>query len=397
MKPNALEEIFSRALAGLDPAVRVHDALRSPPVSDRVRVVAIGKAAPAMVLGAMKRWGSAIEHVLVVAPDGAKRVRGAETIIAAHPLPDLRSVRAAERCIALVSAPSSSSILVLALLSGGASSLVCAPIANVTLARKRAVASAMLRSGASVQEINVVRKHLSRIKGGGLVRAAAKRSVLTLVVSDVIGGRASDVGSGPTVSDDSSVADARRLLRRYAPRFADVPLGSTLARAAHVRARIIVRPEELAHLVATGLSSSGVAARVLPPAADDVHVLAASYVALARRLGRKSAVVRVAEPALVVPARAGQGGRSTHLAALVARDLPPDVLLFAAATDGVDGGSGTAGAIVDGRFATRVARARIDDALSRFDTGLLHHRFGSARTEGTTGHNLADLHVLLRR
>ena len=433
MKMNraAIERAFGRALRELDPAARVAEAL--PRSSVPVRIVAIGKAAPAMAAGALARLGSAVDRCLVVTSDGtdvaglhaaAERAGIAariEVMRAAHPLPDARSVRAANACLAMVhpfghheARQGDARAKTLVLVSGGASALACAPSAGVTLRTKRAITRAMLESGASIQDVNVVRKHLSRLKGGGLARAAAPRSLLTVVASDVIGGTASDVGSGPSVPDDSTVSAARRLLKRFAPAFADVPLVRTLAprSGARVHARVVISPEDLARTMAALLreaaTGAGAGARVslLPPSQAQVDALAAEYVALAERTRAPRIFVRAAEPAVSVTTTGGRGGRSTHLAALVGKLLAEgrmrgaNRILFAALTsDGIDGPSGTGGAIIDGLFAERVA-ARLGDgalvrSLERFDTGTLHRALGTAIAMRATGHNLADVHVLV--
>jgi hydroxypyruvate reductase len=422
MNRRALERVFAAALADLDVAARVGAALgrRGWEPRSKVCVLAVGKAAPRMAAGAFAALGSAVERCLLVAPDGAdltparraaSRARCGERLLvhtAGHPLPDARSVRAGDACLGLVESAASRELLVL--VSGGASALVCAPAAGVTLARKRAITRALLASGATVEELNVVRKHLSRLKGGGLLRAAGSRPVQTLVVSDVIGGTASDVGSGPSVPDVSTVPEARRLLLRYAPRFGSMPLVKTLAplRAAMpVRAAVVVSPEELGRAVAASLRERGLIVRLLPPSQAPVEELAAEYAALALHgRGRTHAFVRVAEPRVVVDRAAigrGRGGRSTHLAALVGRALadgPRSGALFGAfATDGVDGDSGTAGAVVDGHFASRVANRLGGQALARsiarFDAGPLHLAVGTSVACHPSGHNLADLHILV--
>ncbi len=421
----ALERAFRAALRELDVASRVEQALPRAWRGRTVRVIAVGKAAPAMAAGAITRLGSAIEHCLVVAPDetpafeteaAARRAGMAERLIvlrASHPLPDARSVRAGVACLASARAAERASFVVL--VSGGASALACAPSAHVTLRTKRAISRAMLDSGASVQEINVVRKHLSLLKGGGLARAAAPNSVLTIVASDVIGGSAADVGSGPSVPDASTVADARRLLRAYAPSFSNVSLSRTLATshedAKRLRAKVVLSPEDLARAVGRLLTELGLFVRVLPPSQESAHELAAEYVALVHRASRGGgppcAFVRAAEPSVVVArGGGGKGGRATHIAALVGRglscgvSLAPTTVHFAAlASDGVDGGSGTAGAIVDARFAARVearlGAGALDGAIASFDTGPLHEIMKTAVLSAPTGQNLADLHVLL--
>jgi hydroxypyruvate reductase len=381
-----IREALDEALAKMNPRTLVRAALRSKPRLP-VRVVAIGKAAPAMAQGALDAWRDRIEHVLVVAPEGtdAEAVDRAEVLRGAHPLPDASSVRAAQRCLETV-VPRAQ---ILVLVSGGASALVCAPAKGVTLEDKQAVTRAMLASGATVQETNVVRKHLSRIKGGGLLRAAGDNPVLTLVLSDVIDGTVSDVGSGPSVPDPSTVEDARAILRRRAPAFATLPLGKTLSSRGG-RASLVGSPEVFAQVVVDALRARGVDARAFQPSQDDVEKLAQDYVTLARSMRPGAAIVRAAEPSLVVPDGAGKGGRCTHLVALVARGLAPGVTFAAIATDGVDGSSGTSGAIVGGPI------AGAEDAIARFDTAALFLAAGVALPAGPTGLNYGDVHVLAR-
>jgi hydroxypyruvate reductase len=395
-EPEALRDLVHEALveafAKTDPRVLVRDALRGKPRLP-VRVVAIGKAAPAMAAGALDAWRDRIEHILVVAPEGmdASLVDRAEVVRGAHPIPDDASVRAAERCLEIV-VPRAQ---ILVLVSGGASALVCAPAKGVALAAKRDVTRAMLASGATIQEINVVRKHLSRIKGGGLLRAAGENPVLTVVASDVIGGTASDVGSGPSVPDPSTVADARALLERYAPSFASLPLAKTLSTRTG-RALIVGSPEIFAGAVVAALRARGIDARAAKPSQERVEHLAKDYVALAHTLGPRTAIVRAGEPSLAVPPVAGKGGRCTHLAALVGRELPSGIAFAAIATDGVDGTSGTSGAILDGPLPCLTGADDADGAIARFDTGTLLTRLGAALPEGPAGTNYADLHVLFR-
>ncbi len=440
MNRRQLERAFAKALRELDPAARVSAALArwSPsPSSSPVRVVAIGKAAAAMATGAVASLGDAVERCLVVAPDGsdtsalevaARRARVSdrvEVMRAAHPLPDARSVRAGDACLSLVTEADLRARIVV-LVSGGASALACAPATGITLRTKRAITRAMLESGASIQDVNIVRKHLSRLKGGGLARAAAERSLLTLVASDVIGGTATDVGSGPSVPDGSTVAEARRLLERFVPAFANVPLARTsgpassmtrsragASRDAFPEANVILSPEELARSLAALLRDEARVVRVLPPSQAPVAVLAAEYLGLVARVlstSRAHVFVRAAEPSVSVTTRGGRGGRSTHLAALVGHALgarkgddgrhePPRVCFAAIASDGVDGTSETGGAVIDDLFARRATSllgdAALSRALARFDTGPLHRALGTAITAGATGHNLADVHVLL--
>lgn len=363
-----------------------------------------------MARGALDALGAATSDVLVVTSDDAdvaplsSTSRAVSVLRAAHPLPDARSVAAGRAALSLAGAHGGT---LLVLVSGGASSLVCAPARGLTRANKAAVARAMLRSGADVRQINVVRRHLSAIKGGGLVRAAHPDRVVTLVASDVIGGSPVDVGSGPSVPDPTTVLDARRLLRRFAPEHAAVSLSATLsphdprARSAS-RACVVAAPEELARRAAVRLRATGLRVRVLPPTVEHVEDVAEEVLGWLARAEPGTAWVRAAEPGVHVPPGAGRGrgGRSTHLAALVARGLasaaPSRPVLFAAvATDGVDGTSGTSGAIVEPRTAERLGPRALEAALARFDTGPLLVRAGAALPPRPTTTNLADLHVLV--
>lgn len=408
-----LRDAFARACAGVDLEGRVRRALPRPPRAARaVAIVAIGKAAPAMARGALAalhEWPAGTEsaaaaaagaRVLVVAPDGVEIGRAlddprVELRRAAHPDPDRRSVAAARRALERVAA----SDFVLALVSGGASSLVCLP-RGISLARYVRVTRMLTMAGATVREVNVVRRHMCAVKGGGLARAAGG-PVVTLIASDVIGGALHDIGSGPTVPDPTTARQAREVLRRFVPRLA-VPrlhesLAPTSAAARRLRARFVARPQDLARAMATELRARGLVVRVLRSSLAPAEALAREYVARSRALGPGEALVRAAEPSLRIHARSpGRGGRSTHLAALLAADLPPGVVFLAGASDGVDGASGTAGAVVDGSLGRHAPLCGVARALAAFDTAPLLAAAGMVLAGAPTGTNLADVHVLAR-
>lgn len=375
-----LERAFRAGLTGCDARTRTAEALRAD-ATPRIVALAAGKAAPAMLAGLFDACGERVREALLVVPedlelptlDARVRVR-----VATHPLPSTSSVIAADDALAL--RPN------VVLLSGGASALLCAPCAGVTLAQKIALTDALLKSGADVREINTVRRHLSRIKGGGLAKGVRR----TVLVSDVLFGKPEDVGSGPSVPDPTTVADARRIVAKYAIA-GELPFVET-AKPEDVPPSpvdVVLEPAHLARAIADVLAVEGYAARVLPPSTAAVAELADVYAALALTLAPGEAVVRVAEPTLKVEGD-GQGGRCSHLAAMVAGRLPPGVTFLAAASDGVDGKSGTGGAIVDGPL------DGANDALARFDTGALHRRHGTALAEHPTGMNLADVHAMVR-
>jgi glycerate 2-kinase len=397
-----LFQIFQATVTSTDVATRVHDALPPrPPRALSASIIAMGKAAPAMVAGALERWGPFVEKVLIVTADGVPcgltdpRI---ELLRAPHPLPDKRSIAAAVRAIDVAREAQG---LVLALVSGGASSLVAAPIDGISLEEKREIITGMMGSAATIQELNTVRRHISKVKGGGLTRAAAPTHTLAYIVSDVIGGAPEDVGSGPTVPDPTTAAQARAILLHHARRFRRVPMKETLKpgdpEASLQKVRTILAPDDLARIAAELLMKHGYGVRVLPPVSAEVQRMASEYRELAHGLTPGAAVVRAAEPLVAMGGvKPGRGGRAGHLAAVLAHTLPADVAFLCGASDGVDGASGTAGAIVDADFCAMIDEARCDEAIRRFDTAALHEEAGTALPGGPTGLNLADLHVLAR-
>jgi glycerate 2-kinase len=285
-----LRVAFVRGLDALDLSERVARAMTTLPQPPRrakaVTVLAVGKAAGAMARGALSCWEGQIAHALVIEPDGTRRSMPdgprVERLVAPHPDPDRRSVAAARRALDIVS----SSDFTIALVSGGASSLICLP-APIPLSRYVKIVRALLLAGATVRDVNVVRRHLCTVKGGGLARAA-RGPLHTLVASDVIGGALHDVGSGPTVADPTTCAEARAVLRRFAPRLARPPMHESLkptAPAAHgLRARFVARPEHLAQAVVDELRRRFPGARVVEPSVAPAEELAREYAARARRL-----------------------------------------------------------------------------------------------------------------
>jgi glycerate 2-kinase len=224
---------------------------------------------------------------------------------------------------------------------------------------------------------------------------------LAFLVSDVIGGGPHDVGSGPTTADPTTAAEARAILLHRARRFRRLPMRETLKpgdpEASLQKVRTVLSPEDLARAVAERLAEIGLVVTVAPASATDIVAMASDCRALAHRLEPGHAVVRAAEPgvAINVP-KPGRGGRCTHLATLLAHTLPPGVTFLAGASDGVDGPSGTAGALVDAEFARAVDEQRCDEALRHFDTACLHEDAGTALPGGPTGLNLADVQILAR-
>ena len=184
------------------------------PPRGRTILLALGKAAVPMARAVEERWAGPLAGVAVTPRGSGGSLRRVGMMEAAHPVPDASSVAAARRLLALASAAGPDD-LVLVLLSGGASALACLPGDGLTLAEKQRVTRDLLRSGAPVDEINCVRRHLSRFKGGRLAAAAAPARVVTLAISDVLGDEPAALGSGPTVAAPTTLADVRAVLRRW--------------------------------------------------------------------------------------------------------------------------------------------------------------------------------------
>jgi glycerate 2-kinase len=417
---SALREAFAAALEQLDPARLVRDALpAAPPRRARVVVIAAGKAAARMTDGAFAAWGERIEHALVVTADAGTET-GTDTdagtgtgtgdgsgagaglpdarvtrLVAGHPLPDARSIRAAELALGLARSLGPADVLV-ALVSGGASALLCAPPPGMDLTSKRGVVDALLRAGAPIAEVNLVRRHLSAIKGGRLAATAGGARVLTLLVGDVIGGTPGDIGSGPTLCAPLEPDAARAVLERWAP--ALVPsIVPHLAREPfpepRTRTRLLAGPDDLARAVARELEPRGFTTQVHPADQGELSTLVERRAAIAKSLAPGDAAVIATEPTLRLPAHPGRGGRAGRCALMLLPHLPPDVALLCGASDGRDG-TGDGGAVVSG--ALQVAPDRLRDALDRYDDAPLHAALGSALPGGATGNNLADVHILAR-
>ncbi|MBL9023416.1 MAG: DUF4147 domain-containing protein [Myxococcales bacterium] len=381
-----LRVCFRRALSRFDLAGRVRRALDGV---DASRVLAVGKAAPSMLAGALRHH----QEALLVVPEGIALgwvAPSTRVCFSDHPLPTERSVAAARAAHELLARGGD----VVALVSGGTSALLAAPATGLSLDQKRAIVAELLAAGVPIREVNVVRRHLSSVKGGALARSGTGR-VLTLIASDVLVGGAHDIGSGPTVADPSTVEDARAVLARLG---LSAPLVETLKptepRARALEHRVVARPDDFVAQVREELEAEGMTTFDLPPSDAGVESLSSAYVGLASSLNPGQALVRAAEPSVKVPSDAGRGGRSCHLAALAAPRLPEGVALLCGASDGVDGASGGAGAVVTkDSFRGRDREA----ALKTFDTGRLHAAAGTMlESRGPSGLNLCDVHVLAR-
>lgn len=423
----AIERWYATALAAVEPDAAVRRSLRCDgrritvddrgiAIDRRLVVIAIGKAAVGMTRGAVAVCGEAIEAGIVITKDGhaagdlPARFRVVE---AAHPVPDQRGVDATRAALALVESLGAGDVL-LALISGGGSALFEAPRPPLTLAEMAATTDLLLRAGAPIQDLNAVRTVLSSVKGGGLRAAAAPASVVTLVLSDVLGNDPRVIASGPTVAGSPDPARARRLLDRY--RIADRVPASVLAAldaTSSATTGEVTLTEEA--LVVVGDNATAVAAVEVAAAADGVR----SRIAWREREGEAADLGRAwveeclrANPdtdlilgggeATVTVRGDGIGGRNTEFALSAALELArrgeSGWLIASLATDGQDGRADVAGAIADGETAARASAAGIDPvaALRDNDSLRVFDAAGGAVRPGPTGTNVNDLYLGLR-
>lgn len=427
-----LAAIFAQVSRRIDAGALVREHLTREPGPPPTHVLALGKAARPMFDGwraATAGQPDAARGALLVAPaprlgDPATLPAWATALASDHPDITSRSVTAATAARSFVTALASDDRL-LVLLSGGASALCAAPAPGVTLEDKRDLVRAVARAGATIRELNTVRKHLSAIKGGRLAAACAAPARV-LALSDVPGDDPSAIGSGPFSADPTTFADALAIVRRRVPAatgtaIAHLERGAAGAHAdtpkpgdprlRDVTTAIVATPARVRAEAAAAAAGLGlpVAEPLWTDTEDDVAALAArvarvaepgppATAALPAPWGGPRLHIGNGEPAITVPSSAGRGGRATHLALLVARALAGrrGVQFLAAGTDDRDGSGDASGALVDGDTWPRAQAAGLDPegALAACDSERPLAALGAlVRGPGTS--NLLDLHLLL--
>ncbi len=416
------DALVGAVLDACGPARLVRERGQHDFVTDgQVVLVAAGKAAPAMAIAAVERLPTPPLVAVAVHPPGvpsADRLAslGIEALEADHPLPTGRNVEAAARVARDVeSMPSDGTLLLL--LSGGASALLTLPADGLTLGDLAAVTRALLRAGAPIDELNAVRKHCERLKGGGLVRLASPRAVHALILSDVVGDRPDVIGSGPTAPDPTTYADALAVLERRSA------LGASRAVTAHlqrgeagqlpetlkpgdpalalVRNTIIGGNETALRAAEHQLASDGF--NIIAVERETVGEAAEIGRALASRLRAISAPDRPAcillggETTVTVGEASGVGGRNQELALAAAIELDgdPGLAVLAFATDGRDGPTDAAGAFVTGATAAAARERGLDLALAlrQHDSHPTLDALGCLIRTGPTGTNVNDVAV----
>jgi glycerate 2-kinase len=417
-----LEQLYSMAVAAAHPATCLPAQLPAAPPAGRLIMLAAGKAAGSMTEVAERHYldaGLAPERIggIAVTRHGyARPTRVVPVVEAGHPVPDAAGLAAAERTLALADGAGATD-LVLVLLSGGASANWIAPAPGLSLAEKQAVTRGLLKSGASITEINTVRKHLSRIKGGRLAARAAPARVVALAISDVPGDDPAVIGSGPTVPDPSTLADARAIVARYrldlpaavegaladARNESPKPGNAAFARSEY---RLVARPADAFRAAAAAVEAAGYACVLLGDRLEgEAREVANDHAREARKLavaGRRGVILSGGELTVTIRGN-GRGGPNQEYALALALGLDgtEGIAALAGDTDGTDGGAGQpddpAGAFVDGTTAARARALGLDPAafLADNDSTGFFARLGDLLTPGPTWTNVNDFRAIL--
>jgi hydroxypyruvate reductase len=421
-----LRALYDAAVARALPAHNTARYLPAPPDPGKGRtlVLGAGKAGGAMAQAVDALWprdaplsGLVVTRYQHVPPAYKASPGRIEVIEASHPVPDAAGERAAQRILELTQGLSADD-LVLCLISGGASALLSLPAAGLSLQDKRAINQALLHSGAAIDEMNCVRKHLSAIKGGRLAAACAPARVVSLLISDVPGDAPEVIGSGPTLPDPSSCQDALRILQRYG---IDIPAAARQG----LQSGAFETPKpgdarfagHAVHMTATPQRSLEAAAQAARQAGLDAHVLSDEiegesrevgkvHAALARAVARRGqpfakpcVILSGGETTVTVRRQGGRGGRAGEflLGCAIALQGEPGVHVLAADTDGIDGVEDNAGAIVTPDTLPRAAALRLnaEQMLERHDAYNFFAPLGDLVVTGPTFTNVNDFRALL--
>ena len=410
-----LRALFDAAVAAALPQTRVPAFLPAPP-QGRTLVVGAGKAAATMARAVEDRWRGQLSGLVVTRYGHRVPTSQIEVVEASHPVPDEAGERAARRMLDMVHALSADD-LVLALISGGGSALLPMPFDGLTLADKQAINSALLKSGASIHEMNCVRRHLSAVKGGRLAVACHPAKVVNLLISDVPGDDPVDIASGPTVGDPTTCADALAIIARYG-----IELPEKAAEILKSGAGETIKPDDSrlkrveTHLIATPALALQAAASVAKEHGITPHILGDDIEGEARDVakvlgGIALSVSRNSEPfgapcvllsggeTTVTVRGSGRGGRNVEFLLSLALTLKgrPGLYALAGDTDGVDGLEEIAGAFVTPDTLERASERGIRpaEALANNDGHAFFEALGDSLVTGPTLTNVNDFRAIL--
>ena len=408
---NFLRSLFDTALAAVSPDRVLPRYLPEPPPG-RTLVLAVGKAATAMADVAARHWPGPVSGLAITrhghALPGFPSCGEFELVEAGHPVPDERSVAGARRALELARGLGEDD-LALVLVSGGGSALMCLPIPELDLGDKRRITAALLQAGASIRELNTVRKALSQVKGGRLAEAAAPARVETLVISDVVGDDPALIASGPTVAGRPAFGEVQAILQKYGIDLAPGVLDAIRKEPAPMplrddnRCRIVATSADALAAAATAAREAGYAVRLLGDGIEgDAREAAVHHVALAReaaRSGTRTVLLSGGEVTAAVRNRGGIGGRNTEFLLKLALELGGAAGIHAIAgdTDGCDGTGPQAGALAAPDTLARAAALGLEPArmLDDSDSGRFFGALGDLVVTGPTQTNVSDFRAIV--
>lgn len=401
-----LRTLFDAAVGSALPQNCLSPWLPSKP-NGRVVVVGAGKAAASMASALEHAWHEPLEGRVIVPYGHGTDSKSVDVVEANHPIPDAAGVAAAQGILELVSDMSADDTLVV-LLSGGGSSLLCVPADGITLSEKQDITTRLLRSGAAIHEINIVRKKLSAIKGGKLAAAAAPATVLTLIISDIPGNDAAMVASGPTLADENSPQEALEILKRF-----DISLSNSVRtaieqieapRICQSDVRVLASSDDALLAAAATAAEAGVTPYSLGDITGDASALGIEHARLALQIaagdGPVSApcVVLSGGESTVEVRGNGRGGRNGQYALSLALELQghPSITAMACDTDGIDGGGDNAGCVVTPQTLAHADELGIDtkDALLGNDSYRYFLQLDSLVMTGPTLTNVNDFRAI---
>lgn len=410
-----LTKLFQAAVQAADPLVGIRAHLPAPPASGRTVVVGAGKGSAQMAAALESLWPAPLEGLVVTRYGYGCTTQSIEVIEAAHPVPDAAGLVASRRLLDFVSKLGPED-LIIALISGGGSALLPSPPPGLTLEDEIALNQALLSSGAPISAMNVVRKHVSTIKGGRLA-AATRARVVSLIVSDIPGDIPAFVASGPTVPDGSTRQDALAIVDNYKLDLAPAVLAHLRSPEADAPspddARFALNEH---HVVASAGVSLEAAARVASAEGFTPYILSDSiegesrdvalvHAALAREIATKgrpfdrpAVLLSGGETTVTLRGEGGRGGRNSEFALALALGIDGlPVAALSADTDGIDGVGNHAGALVDGSTVSRLRAAGHDarKLLARNDSYSGFEAIGDLLVTGPTGTNVNDFRAIV--
>ena len=411
-----LLDLYASAVASVSAEKCLPSFLPTPPPNGRTLVIGAGKGSAAMAHTVEEHWQGDLSGMVVTRYGHGAPCRYIEVVEAAHPVPDEAGRRAATRMLQMVQGLTKDD-LVLCLISGGGSALLALPAAGITLEQKQSINKALLKSGATISEINCVRKHLSAIKGGRLALACAPARVVTLLISDVPGDDPNIIASGPTLVDPTTCAEALAVLDKYRIVIDDAVrqhlqsgAGETPkpgdARFASNTHHVIATAQHALDAAAATARSHGIAAHILSDGIEgEARDIGLMHAALARQIRhreqpfqRPCVLISGGETTVTVRG-SGRGGRNAEflLSLAVALDGASGIHAIACDTDGIDGSEDNAGALLDPTSLQRASTLgiRAVKLLDNNDGYSFFHALGDLVVSGPTRTNVNDFRAIL--